>query len=161
MEADFLDDWKRLSLLKVEDEVIGFEADETKDVKAQVSLCLVRKLNTTGNKIDAFVEVDQLDMLIPSKALKLWIDCNLHKPICQGLMLKRLLRLRDPNNGLKAKMKLNFTNGSPSAMNIDHVPITVTGEMVKRKRTPLLISRHKRPRYEQWRNHMTKIVPKN
>jgi len=41
-----------------------------------------------GNKIGAFVEVDQSDMLIPSKALRLWIDCNLHKPICQGLMLK-------------------------------------------------------------------------
>jgi len=49
MEADFLDGWKCLSLTEVEDKVIGFVADETEDVKAQVSLCLVGKLNTRSS----------------------------------------------------------------------------------------------------------------
>ena len=41
-----------------------------------------------GNKIGEFVEVDQSDLLIPSKVLKLWVDCNLDKPLCRGAMLK-------------------------------------------------------------------------
>lgn len=187
MEAELLDDWKRLSLTEAEDEVIKFVSDDTENVQAQVSLCLVGKLHTTsvfnlealkqtmkniwrpshglvmtdldqnlfalqffsigdkeyvleegpwafdghilllkeldpnvqpskiefnttrfwikiydlpmswrnrkfaehiGNKIGAFVDVDQLELLIPSKALKIRIDCDLHKPLRRGLMLK-------------------------------------------------------------------------
>ena len=161
-----------------------------------------------GNKIGAFVDVDQSDLLIPSKALKIRINYDLHKALRRGLMLKvngestwfkmkyhklpdfyytcgmlgriyrrcehydtnipkselqygswtraspikkkakelkkeilqegqKLLRLQDPNTGAKAKMKLKFTKGSPSAMNINHVLIPVSGEMVKRKKDAL------------------------
>ena len=41
-----------------------------------------------GNKIGEFVGVDQTDLLIPSEALKLRVDCNLDKPLHRGLMLK-------------------------------------------------------------------------
>jgi len=46
MEAELLDDWKRLSLTEFEDEVIEFVSDDTENVQAQVSLCLVGKLHT-------------------------------------------------------------------------------------------------------------------
>jgi len=45
MENELVKDWKGLSLIKGEDEVIDIELDEEKDVKLQVSWCLVGKLN--------------------------------------------------------------------------------------------------------------------
>ncbi|KAJ8448926.1 hypothetical protein Cgig2_030782 [Carnegiea gigantea] len=41
-----------------------------------------------GNKIDWFIEVDETDILVPSKALKIKADCDLKKPLRQGLMVK-------------------------------------------------------------------------
>jgi len=34
-------------------------------------------------------------------------------------------------------MKLNFCDGSPSMMNIDHIPMMVSAKMVKRKKDNL------------------------
>lgn len=39
-------EWNRLSLTEAEDEVIDFDPGQDEDVKAQVSLCLLGKLNT-------------------------------------------------------------------------------------------------------------------
>ncbi|KAJ8452648.1 hypothetical protein Cgig2_004984 [Carnegiea gigantea] len=41
-----------------------------------------------GNKIGRFVEADQTNILVPSKALKIKVDYDLQKPLRQGLMLK-------------------------------------------------------------------------
>jgi len=41
-----------------------------------------------GNKIGKFVEVDQTDLLIPSKTVKIRVDCDLSKPLRRGLMLR-------------------------------------------------------------------------
>ncbi|KAJ8437736.1 hypothetical protein Cgig2_009451 [Carnegiea gigantea] len=41
-----------------------------------------------ANKIGSFVDVDPADLLIPSKALKIRVDCDLNKPLRRGLMVK-------------------------------------------------------------------------
>jgi len=51
-----------------------------------------------GNKVRKFVEVDQTNLLSPSKALKIRVNCDLLKPLCRGLMLKK-------NNPTRFKMK--------------------------------------------------------
>ncbi|KAJ8441376.1 hypothetical protein Cgig2_009084 [Carnegiea gigantea] len=41
-----------------------------------------------GNKSGTFVDVDQIDLLIPSKTLKIRVDCVLDKLLHKGLILK-------------------------------------------------------------------------
>ncbi|KAJ8433610.1 hypothetical protein Cgig2_023549 [Carnegiea gigantea] len=49
MENDLVEDWKRISLVEAEDKVVNFEPNQEGDVKSQVSLCLVGKLNTKNS----------------------------------------------------------------------------------------------------------------
>ena len=46
MANDLESDWKKLNLAEANDEVINFDPDQEDDVQAQVSLCLIGKLNT-------------------------------------------------------------------------------------------------------------------
>ncbi|KAJ8431934.1 hypothetical protein Cgig2_017420 [Carnegiea gigantea] len=84
-----------------------------------------------GNKIGAFVEVDQSDLLIPSKALKIRIDCDLHKPLRRGLMLKGLSkpratdRLRYLFRGGLALLWMKTTSVSLLSCSANHVDIAI------------------------------------
>ncbi|KAJ8419471.1 hypothetical protein Cgig2_016050 [Carnegiea gigantea] len=53
-----------------------------------MSICNLKCAELMVNKIGIFVEADQTDILVPSKALKSKVDSDLKKPLRCGLMLK-------------------------------------------------------------------------
>ncbi|KAJ8427990.1 LOW QUALITY PROTEIN: hypothetical protein Cgig2_028000 [Carnegiea gigantea] len=53
-----------------------------------MSMQNLKLVEQMGNNIGRFVEADQTDILVPSKALKIKVDWDLQKPLRRGLMLK-------------------------------------------------------------------------